>query len=71
MNDMAAEEFDQVDRPAMPVRRAGHPDEVAAVIDFLAGETSSFVTGARWVVDGGFEAATPLAASGYRDQYLA
>jgi len=70
MNDMEAEEFDDTKRPAIPARRAGHPDEVAAVINFLASDQCGFVTGVRWPVDGGFEAATPLAASGYREAYL-
>jgi len=70
MNDMEASDFDDTDRPAMPVRRTGHPDEIAAVIDFLAGEKAGFVTGVRWPVDGGFEAATPLAATAYREAYL-
>ncbi|TWU46802.1 SDR family oxidoreductase [Rubripirellula reticaptiva] len=70
MNDMDPGDFDDTDRPAMPVRRTGHPDEVAAVIDFLAGDKAGFVTGVRWPVDGGFEVATPLAASAYREAYL-
>lgn len=36
-----------------PIGRLGHPDEVAAVVTFLASEDSSFVTGAIITVDGG------------------
>jgi 3-oxoacyl-[acyl-carrier protein] reductase len=36
-----------------PVGRSGTPDEVAALIAFLAGQESSYVTGRSIVVDGG------------------
>ncbi|MEV7075143.1 glucose 1-dehydrogenase [Streptomyces sp. NPDC093990] len=36
-----------------PLGRAGHPDEVAATALYLAGEHSSFTTGAELLVDGG------------------
>jgi NAD(P)-dependent dehydrogenase (short-subunit alcohol dehydrogenase family) len=39
--------------PEVPLKRAGTPEEVAAAIAFLAGEASSYVTGASFVVDGG------------------
>ncbi|KAA1261465.1 3-oxoacyl-[acyl-carrier-protein] reductase FabG [Rubripirellula obstinata] len=70
MNDMEPSHYDDTKRPAIPIRRTGHPQEIASVIRFLASDEAGFVTGVRWPVDGGFEAATPLAASGYRDAYL-
>ncbi len=35
------------------VRRAGHPDELAATVVFLAGAGAGYITGATLVVDGG------------------
>jgi 3-oxoacyl-[acyl-carrier protein] reductase len=37
----------------VPVGRMGRPDEVAAVVAFMASERSSFVVGTAWYVDGG------------------
>lgn len=39
---------------ATPLRRLGQPDDIASVVNFLASDEASFVTGAEWVVDGGW-----------------
>jgi 3-oxoacyl-[acyl-carrier protein] reductase len=41
---------------AIPARRAGTPEEVAAVVAFLASEEASYVNGATVIVDGGLTA---------------
>ncbi|TPG46938.1 SDR family oxidoreductase [Roseomonas nepalensis] len=40
----------------MPIRRHGRPEEVAAMVAYLAGPEAGFVTGAMHTIDGGFGA---------------
>ena len=53
-NSEIAAEYDR----RLPMRRPGTPEEMAAVIAFLASEDASYITGAVLPVDGGLTAAT-------------
>ena len=39
-----------------PLGRIGTPEEIAAVVEFLASDQAGFITGAIWTVDGGITA---------------
>jgi 3alpha(or 20beta)-hydroxysteroid dehydrogenase len=57
MIDEMAAAGSPIDPNILPVKRFGRPEEVSAVVLFLASDESSFVTGADYAVDGGFLAA--------------
>ena len=42
-------------RAAIPLRRMGRPDEVARVVRFLAADSSAYITGQVWGVNGGYD----------------
>lgn len=50
--DVAPEHLDRW-RAAQPVRRMGTPDDVAALVAFLASDAAGFITGERIAVNGG------------------
>lgn len=63
INDMESDDADRVHRPGIPLARPGKPEEIAAVIAFLATPAAGYVSGASWVVDGGMLQMGPQAGS--------
>jgi meso-butanediol dehydrogenase/(S,S)-butanediol dehydrogenase/diacetyl reductase len=53
---MSVEDFRAVLNEAHPIGRIGRPEEVGAVVAFLASDDSSFMTGVLLPVDGGYSA---------------
>jgi acetoacetyl-CoA reductase/3-oxoacyl-[acyl-carrier protein] reductase len=56
--DMTAtmpEKFVEQLKQTIPLRRMGHPEEVARIVQFLADDGSSYITGQVWGVNGGYD----------------
>ena len=50
-----------------PLGRNGTPEEVAAVVQFLLGDEARFVTGASFIVDGGYTNVDAIMKQEYKD----
>jgi 3-oxoacyl-[acyl-carrier protein] reductase len=40
-------------KPLIPLKRAGDPDEIAALVAYLARKESGYMTGSSLTIDGG------------------
>lgn len=67
MTDQTDVDPHTVSRPGVPLGRPGDAREIAAVVAFLAGPGSSYVTGVSWPVDGGMLLMGPHAGSHLTD----
>jgi len=50
---MPVEEFRRLNAEANPVKRVGHPEDIAAAAAFLCSDEASYITGQTLYVDGG------------------
>lgn len=55
------ESLDKVMKVLSPLGRIGRPEEIAAMVHFLASDDASYVTGQAYMVDGGWSIGTTLA----------
>ena len=50
---LGVEEFRELAAEHNPVRRVGHPEDIAAAAAFLCSDEASYITGQTLYVDGG------------------
>ncbi len=51
--DMTASHIEQI-KALVPLGRVGRPDEIAALVSWVAGEEAGYMTGASLTIDGGY-----------------
>ncbi|MFW2829664.1 SDR family NAD(P)-dependent oxidoreductase [Sphingomonas sp. ID0503] len=56
--------LDKAMKVLSPLGRIGEPDEIAAMVHFLASDDASYVTGQAYLVDGGWSIGTTVATIG-------
>ncbi|WP_367917134.1 SDR family oxidoreductase, partial [Nocardioides ginsengisoli] len=52
------DEFRRLNAEANPVKRVGHPEDIAAAVTFLSSDEASYITGQTLYVDGGISLGT-------------
>ena len=53
LSEIPADQMQQIEA-AIPIERAGQPEEIAAAVLWLCSDSASFVTGHNLVIDGGY-----------------
>jgi 3-oxoacyl-[acyl-carrier protein] reductase len=48
---------------SIPMQRLGNPEEIAALVTFLSGESAGYITGQLLAADGGLDAVSAIAAT--------
>jgi NAD(P)-dependent dehydrogenase (short-subunit alcohol dehydrogenase family) len=66
LNDNHPEKAMDTERELLPVRRAGHPSEIASLVRYLASDETQYITGCSYDVGGGFSVGEPMVMESYQ-----
>ena len=66
MNNANPEDSLDTDRKYIPVRRPGHPAEIASMVKYLASDESAYISGMSYAVGGGMSIGEPMASELYQ-----